>query len=248
MLRSAALFLLLLSVLRAADLAALRKDAAAAEARFDAKAALALYQQADAAKPNDAFILQKIARQYSDLDLAATDKAERRRLCQLSLDFSRRAVALDPKSAVNVLSLAISYGKLGAVSDTRTEIEYSRLVKRHAEEALALDPGYDYAYHVLGRWHYEVASLSDATRLLVKLIYGALPPASTKEAVRLLRRAAELSPDLPSHHVELGLALLADGQRDAGREILVRAIAMPRREAHDAEAQDRARAALAQLR
>lgn len=250
--RALALLLLVPLLVRAAppaaDADALVRDALAAEARFDSKAALALFLQADAARPNDPAILQKISRQYSDLTIDTPDVAEKKRLCIAALAYTQRAVALRPRDPINVLSLAICYGKLGTYSDTRTKIEYSRLVKQYAEQALALDPNYDYAHHVLGRWHYEVASLGAATRLLVRLVYGALPDASTAEAVRQLTRATELSPQLPAHRVELGFALLADGQRDAARQAFERALVMPQHEKYDEEARQRAREALAKLR
>jgi len=226
----------------------LLRDALAAEARFDSKTALDLFLQADAARPNDPTILQKIARQYSDLDFDTPDLTEKKRLCTAALAYAKRSVALAPKDPVNVLSLAICYGKLGTYSDTRTKLEYSRLVKDHADQALALDPHYDYAHHVLGRWHYEVATLGFATRFIVKLIYGGLPNASTAEAVRHLTRATELSPQLPSHRVELAFALLADGQRDAAKKSFEQSLAMPQQEKYDDEARARARRALDKLR
>ena len=223
------------------------REALAAEARFDSTAALDAFLQADRTHPNNAFILRKISRQYSDLTIDTPDEAEKKRLCTESLAYSLRAVELQPDNAFNVLSLGIAYGKLGMVSDIRTRIENSRLVLRYAEQALQLNPDYDYAHHVLGRWHYEVASLGAGTRFLVKLIYGGLPPASTSEGVRHLRRAVELSPNSPSHHVELGFALLADGQREAAHESLAHALTLPVQEKHDAQALERARAALAKL-
>jgi tetratricopeptide (TPR) repeat protein len=238
----------LAAIARAADAEALVRDALVAEARFDSKAALALFLKADAARPNDPVILQSISRQYSDLTIDTPGVAGKKRLCTEALAYAQRAVALRPRDPVNVLSLAICYGKLGTYSDTRTELEYSRLVKQYAEQALALDPNYDYAHHVLGRWHYEVASLGAMTRLLVRLIYSGLPDASTAEAVRQLKRATELSPQLPAHRVELGFALLADGQRAAAQQAFEQALAMPQREKYDEEAWQRAREALAKLR
>ena len=225
----------------------LLRDALAAEARFDSKAALDLFLQADAARPDDPFILQKLSRQYSDLTIDTKDVAEKKRLCSAALAAAQRAVSIRPNDPVNVLSLSICYGKLGMYADTRTKIEYSRLVREHAERALALDPAYDYAHHVLGRWHDEVATLGVATRFIVKLIYGGLPSASTAEAVRFLQRATELSPQLPSHRVELGFALLADAQRDAAKKTFEQALAMPQREKYDGEAWSRARAALEKI-
>ncbi|MDB6092557.1 MAG: hypothetical protein JWM32_119 [Verrucomicrobia bacterium] len=251
-LRRARLFALLLlgwaTVLRAEEVEQVLARARAAESKFDCKAALELYLQADAARPNDSVVLQKISQQYSDSTNDTNDTEEKKRLCTQALAYAKRATELNPKNAVNLLSLAICYGKLGLYSDTRTKIEYSRLVKEFTEQALAVNPDYDYAHHVLGRWNYEVASLGAGTRFIVRLIYGGLPPASTAEGVRQLQRAVEISPQLPAHRVELGFALLADGQRDAARVTFEQALAMKPVEKYDTEGFRRAREALAGLK
>jgi tetratricopeptide (TPR) repeat protein len=229
------------------SLESLLHDAEAAENRFDSKAALALYLRANELRPRDAFILQKISRQYSDLATDSTDEAERVRLCTNGLSYAQKSVELAPDNSVHVLSVAICYGKLALWSDIRTRIRYSKLVREYAERALALNPNYDYAHHVLGRWHYEVATLGATKRWLVRLIYGELPPASLDEAVSHLKRAVELSPHLPAHRVELGFALLAQGKKSEAKEVFQRALSMPMREKYDGDALRRAREALAGL-
>ncbi len=231
----------------AADAEALLTDARAAEAKLDSRRALELYLAADKAKPNDPAIIQKIARQYYDLIVDLTNDDDRRRHAQTALDYSLRAVELDPKNAENILSLAVCHGKLGVYSDTRTKIKYSRLVKEEAERALALKPDYAWAHHVLGRWNYEVATLGVATRLVVRVIYGGLPDASTTEAVKQLSLAIQLEPTELAHQLELGFALAADGQNEKARAQFEKGLAFPSREKHDESAKQRARAALAKL-
>jgi tetratricopeptide (TPR) repeat protein len=226
---------------------ALVKEALAAEARLETRAALERYLEAERLRPNDPFILQRIARHYSDSEVDAGDPAEKRRLARLALDYSERAYALDPQDPEIVLSLAISHGKLALYSDTRTKIKYSRLVKQQAEQALSLDANYDWAHHVLGRWHYEVASLGAATRFFVDLIYGGLPDASPASAVRHLERAVDLAPETVAHHLELGFAYLAAGRPADARLAFERGLTLPTREKHDENAKRRAEAALRQL-
>lgn len=233
--------------LRAADAAALVREALAAEARLDSQAALQFLQQADAARPDDAFILQKIARQYSDLVLAQPGTEAKQRYARTALAYAQRAVARAPDDPVSVLSLAVCHGKLALYSDASTKVQYSRLVREEAERALALNPDYAWAHHVLGRWHCEVASLGVTEKFFVRLFYGGLPGASPAEAVRHLQRAVELEPAELNHWLELGFACAAAGQRAEARSHWAHGLTLPERGKHDAAAKERARAALARL-
>jgi len=202
---------------------------------------------AAAAAPNDPVILQKVARQYSDLANDQPSVAEKKAYAQQALDYAGQAVKLAPDNAVNVLSLAISHAKLAIWSDLREKVEYSRLVKAEAERAVALDPDYAWAHHVLGCWNYEVANLGGTARLWLRLFYGGLPDASADRAVRELRRAVELEPGELAHHVELGFAYLAAGQEAEARTQFQAGLAMPCRAKFDLESQGKARSALARL-
>ncbi len=244
---SAFVCLMLAVAQRAADVQPLLDAALAAEARLDSTRALELYLQADAAKPNDAFILQKIARQYSDLTTEQASVEDKKRYAQTALDYALRATELNPRDPVNVLSLAVCHGKLAVYSDTRTKVRYSRLVKEEAERALALDPNYAWAHHILGRWHHEVASLGVTARWAVRLFYGGLPDASPQEAVRHLEKAVALEPNELNHHLELGFAYAAARREAEAETAWRRGLAMPDRGRHDTAAKQRVRRALENL-
>jgi tetratricopeptide (TPR) repeat protein len=245
----AAFFLLpfLIAPLTAVTVDELVRDGLAAEARLDAPRALELFQAADAARPNDAFILQKIAKQYSDQVPDQTTDGAKREFATRALGFAERSVALEPTNAVYVLSLAICHGHLALVSDIRTKVEYSRLIKDESERALRLDPDYAWAHHLLGRWHYEVASFGSVARFFAKLLYGGIPPASREAAVAHLRRATELEPGELNHWIELGFAYAASGRKDEARRAWQHGLAMPDASKHDQGAKARAREALADL-
>ena len=234
----------MLPALRAADTAGILQEAQAAESRLDTRRALELFLQADRLRPGNSFILQKIARQYSDLVPEQASVAEKKQLAQAALDYAQRATAVDPADAVNVLSLAVCHGTLAVYSDTRTKISYSRQVREEAERALQLNPRYAWAHDVLGRWHYEIAALGTTSRLFVRLLYGGLPDASFAEAIRHLRLAVELEPVELNHVLELGFAYAAAGQEALARAEWKRGLAMPSRGKHDEPAKQRARDAL----
>lgn len=223
------------------------REAEAAEHAFDAPRALERYLAAEKAGPPDAALLQKIARHYSDLSSEQSTREQQRAYAQRALEYSQRAVELAPRNAVYVLSVAISYGKLALASDTRDKVRYSRLVRDEAERALALDPRYAWAHHVLARWHLEVAKLGGASRAVVGLFYGGLPTASVAEAVRHLESAVELEPGELQHHLELGFAYEAAGVPARARAAFERGLAFPSRARIDDPAKARAREALARL-
>ncbi|MEI7800538.1 MAG: hypothetical protein WCI28_10125, partial [Opitutaceae bacterium] len=118
--------------------------ALAAEANWNSPIALELFLAADRAKPNDPYILQKIAQQYADLIADQSTNDTRQDFAQAALAYAQRATALDA-NAINVLSVAVAYGSLAAYSDTSKKIQYSRLVRSEAERALRLNPDYAWA-------------------------------------------------------------------------------------------------------
>lgn len=225
----------------------LLREAEAADRAFDSARALERYLAVEKAGPPEAALLQKIARQYSDLSTEQPTREAQRAFAQRALDYSRRAFELEPSNAIHALSVAISYGKLAIASDTRDKVRYSRLVRDEAERALALDPRYAWAHHILGRWHLEVAKLGGASRAVVRLFYGGLPAASVADAVKHLERAVELEPGELQHHLELGFAYQAAGAPAKARTAIEKGLALPSRARIDDPAKARARDALARL-
>lgn len=231
------------------DVADLLRRATEAERRHDPEAALDFYRQLAERRPDDAFILQKVAQQISDavhLDTRAAAPIRQARVRE-ALGFARRAAELDPASAVNQLSLAVLYARLAVDASASEKVEYARLIHRHAEAALALDPGYAWACHILGRWHLEMEALGTTRRVVARLLFGDLPRGSRAEGLRLLARAVELEPDSVVHRVELGIALGELGQPEEAREQLSAALAAPASTLHDGPARVRAEAALQRL-
>lgn len=217
------------------------------DAQLRTKEALAVYLEAEKLQPKNADLLRRIAKQYGESQNDTRDKAERRRIGNIALDYAKRAVAADAGNARAQLALAISYGRVAPYLDNKTKIAYSKLVKLHVDKALTLDPRNDLAWHVLGAWHYELADLSPVMRTIAQLIYGKLPAASNEEAVKAFTKAVELNPQRVGNHVELGRALAAAGRKAEARAALEKGLSLPNRQRDDPETKERARAALKKL-
>jgi Flp pilus assembly protein TadD len=200
----------------AADQLVAKGDAEVAAMHPDA--GLALFEQAAKADPNDPEILLRLSQQYSNLIANAKTPAEAEGFARRSLEDAKQAEALAPENAKAHLAVAVAYGRLADFEDNRSKLEDSRQVKAEADKTLQLDPKEDYAYHVLGRWNYAVATLNPVLKLLAKYIYGGMPDASLEAAVQDYQKAIALAPQRVIHHYEIARAYLALGRKGDARK------------------------------
>ena len=210
--------------------------------------ALSLYVKADAIKPNDSEILRRISKQYAQLMLDATTSSERAELGRKALDAAKRAVAADPDNAQAHLSLAIVYGRIALNEPPRRKIEMSRLIKLEAETAARLDPKNDYAWHVLGRWNYEIANFNPLLKALAQRSTGKSPMHRMRRPLNVFRGRSYFNPRRVIHHLELGRTYLALGEKQKARDELNKELSLPSIDKDDDENMQRARVTLKRLK
>jgi tetratricopeptide (TPR) repeat protein len=216
--------------------------------KLQAAEALKYYLPAEKLDPDNTRLLVRIAREYRHLMSDAPKQTDKVKFAEIAVEYSKRAVALAPKDPETHLALAISYGKLLPLQGSKEQVNNSRLIKNSADRVLALDPGNDLAWHVLGRYYLVLADVGTVRRALAKVIYGTLPPARHEDAVRCFLKAIELKPDRLMHYVELGRTYAQMGQEAEARKYLTKGLAMQETEKDDSETKERGRQLLAKLR
>jgi len=182
---------------------ALISQADAEERLHHTRAALELLLKAEQVEPQNVGVLLRISKQYSDLVNSAKPATAAEQVGRKSLDYARRAVQLDPQNAKAHLSVAVGYGKLTDLVGNKVKVEYTKYIKEETEKAIALDATDDYAWHVMGRWHFGVANVGPVLKALALVAYGGLPPASNEEAAKCLKKATEIAPQRIIHHATL---------------------------------------------
>lgn len=210
------------------------------------KQAIEAYEKAMALAPSEVSIVLKIAKQYGDLMPSLKGDAKKK-AAEQSLAFSRKALSIDPQASDSYLAVAISLGKLTEFMSNKEKLVASREMKEKAERALQLNPNSDYAHHLLGRWHQEMAGIGSAIRLLAKVVYGGIPEGSYEEALQHFKTARKLMPKRLIHQVEYGRTLAKMGNKTQARIEIEKGLAMPNREADDADAKIRGRKSLKDL-
>jgi tetratricopeptide (TPR) repeat protein len=209
--------------------------------------ALEYYLPAEKLDPDNVSLLIKIAREYRHMMSDATKNEEKVRLGKIATAYARRAAALAPDDCEAQLAVAISYGKVLPFVGNKERLESSRLIKNAAQKAVALNPGNDLGWHVLGRWHLTVADISGVKRAVANIVYGKLPPATNEEAVKCFRKAIALNPKRLMHFIELGRTYAQMGKPAEARKLIEKGLAMQETEKDDPETKQKGRVILEKL-
>jgi tetratricopeptide (TPR) repeat protein len=216
--------------------------------KLQAAEALKFYLPAEKIEPKNVRLLVHISREYRHLMSDASTPAEKRRLGGIAVDYANRAAALEPGDPDAQLAVAISYGLIQPLEGNRERIEASRIVKAAADKTIRLDPSNDLGWHVLGRWHKELADISAFQRTMAQAIYGVILPQSTYgEAVTCFEKAIQLNPNRLIHYIELGSVYAQMGRSEEARQLIAKGLAMQNTEKDDPEVKRQGRELLAKL-
>lgn len=209
-----------------------------AYAVFDNKTALEHYLNALKADPNNYGALWKGARAYADIGKTyeKEDKDRAKELYARGDSLARRAVELYPDSADAHFALALCVGRVALFEGGKTKIRLSKEVKKEADIAVELNPNHDGAYHILGRWNYNIATLSWILKSFAKVIYGGVPKGATKEnAAKMFEKAIAINGNKPVHRLEYARVLSKLGRYSEAREQLQKCIELPQVQWEDPE-------------
>lgn len=217
------------------------------DAKFKSQEAMKVFLEAEKLAPNNVDVLCRLAKTHDEAMVDTASKEEQKKLAQLAVDYAKRAVEIDPRSAKAHLSLAITCGRLAPYLENKAKISHSKLVKEHAEKALSLEPSNSYAHHILGAWNYEMASISPILRAVATLVYGSLPAASMQQAELFFEKAVELEPSKVSHRIELGRTYAALNKKEKARVEISKGLSLPDREKDDPNTKLRGKETLTKL-
>ena len=204
------------------DVPALLQQAGWLESSFKEEEALVKYQEIIKLQPHNVFALCHC----SDLSCRIGNRQDSRDkkigYFKAGLDYANTAWRLDSTNSEANVVMAFSIGRMILLESGREKVAGAGAIKRYAENAIKYDPGNYKAWHILGRWHYEVSGLNFIERTLAKWLYGALPDASLQESIRDYEKSMSLRPGFMLNYLELARACHRDGQNARAIQLLRR--------------------------
>jgi len=178
----------------------------ALEKTMHEKEAFAKFKEAQKLQPTNLTVLYKCSELCSRIGNRETNTASRDKYYQLALAYGRLAIKYHPLSDEANLSMSIAMGRIALTKSGKEKINSVKEIKSFAEKAIQLNPANYKAWHVLGKWHYEVSNLNFIERAAVKLFFGGLPESSFNQSVACYEKAKTLSQHFCLNYLELAKA------------------------------------------
>lgn len=196
--------------------------------------ALDLYKQVLLSDPVNLKALVKAAEMNVSLGNRQADKNNKRLYYESALSFANRAFQSDSTQADASYVMAMASGKLTDVeTENKKIVAYVKDVKRYADKALALNSNHGKANYTLGKWHYEMATLSGFKKVAVKLFYGGLPDGTLEQAILYMEKCRTLEPYFVSNYLDLAKAYKENRKPAQAIEVLTRLVRLPTRTSDD---------------
>jgi len=185
------------------DLSQLLKEAQQQEAAFHEGEAFLKYAEVLKKDPDNLTALCKCSELSSRIGARQENKEKMRPYFIAARNYASNALQVNPNSSEANFAMAFALGRVSLISGTKERVMLARDVKYYAENAIRLDPNNFRAYHILGKWNYEVSDLNMAEKSLARIFYGKLPSASLDDAIKDFEKSRTLNPGFILNYLEL---------------------------------------------
>ena len=198
---SKALLLILLAgnviFLSAQPAAVLIKRADSLEAALNETAAYAEFRTVLRVDPRNYNALWKCSELCSRIGFRQPSKEKKADYYNAARIYAETAIKVNPGAADGYYVLSLAMGRRAQMESGRDRIKAVREIRINAEKAIQINPNHGRAWHVMGKWHYEISNLNRIEKAAVKIFYGGLPKSSFKESVAAYEKAMVLLRALP---------------------------------------------------
>jgi tetratricopeptide (TPR) repeat protein len=185
------------------DVSQLLKEAQQQESLLHESEAFLKYAQVVKLDPVNLLALWKCSELCSRIGARQPDKEKMRPYFVAAKNYASAALSVNTNSSEANCAMSFALGRISKVSTTKERVILARDVKFYAEKAIRLDPSNFRAYHILGRWNYDVSELNVAERSFARVFYGKLPDASLDDAITDFEKSRTLYPAFILNYYEL---------------------------------------------
>ena len=196
------------------------------ESRREAEA-LKKYQEVVRTQPTHIAALCKISELLCIIGSRQTGKPAKLQYFRSAKQSAETALKLNPNHSDANFVMSMAMGKMALMLSGQEKIKAVIDIKRYAESSVRNDPSNYKAYHVLGKWHFEVSSLNTLERMGVKFLFGGFPSSSFAESIRCYEKSRSINPAFALNYLEAAKAYHKNNQDNKAIELLKRLQSLP---------------------
>ena len=229
----------------AQDINALMKEAYRLETKPDEKASFHKYKEVLKLNATNIVALNKCSELCSRIGQREIINTKLRDEYYLAAKiYAETALKIDPNNSEANCVMAIALGRSSMSKSGKEKIINAKEVKKYVDAAIKNDPQNFKAWHVLGRWQYEISNLNGLERSLVKVLYGGLPPATLKQSIYAFEKARTLRPEFILNYLEMAKAYKDNNNKSKAIAYLQLMLSLPIQTEDDPDIKEKGRAML----
>ncbi|MBL7751587.1 MAG: tetratricopeptide repeat protein [Chitinophagaceae bacterium] len=217
----AIIFLVLSSLIcTAQDAATLIKEADQLEASLKEAQAYEKFKQVLKLDHRNYYALWKCSELCSRIGRRQATKEKQLDYYKAGKIFAETAIKVDPNKADGYYALSVAMGRFAMTESGNEKVKAVKAIKDNADKAVTLNPNHGRAWHVVGKWHYEVSNLNAVEKAALKIFYGGLPKSSLNDAIAAYEKAMKLEPNFALNNLEMAKAYHRNKQNDKAIALL----------------------------
>jgi len=201
-------------IIHAQDINEILKEAARLESVPDEKASFQKYKVVVKVSPTNIIALTKCSELCSRIGQREIYNSKLRdEYYRAAKNYAETALKIAPDNSEANCVMAIALGRSSMTKSGRDKIENAREVKKYVDAAIKNDPHNFKAWHVLGRWQFEISNLNGVERGIVKVFYGGLPAVTLQQSISSFEKARSLRPEFILNYLEMAKAYKENNQK-----------------------------------
>jgi len=190
------------------------------EAALNEAGAFETFKQVLKINPKNYYALWKASELCSRLGNRQPTTGQKQQYYLAGKNYAQMAIKVSPSDADGYYAMSVAVGRLALSNSGKQKIDAVKEIRSNAEKALKLNPHHGRAWHVIGKWNYEVSDLNMFEKAGVKIMFGGLPPASLNDAIYAYEKAKFYEPNFALNFLELAKAYKRNGQKEKAISLL----------------------------
>lgn len=206
--------------LPAQEISAMIAEGDRLDRNLNEQAAFDKFKEVLSLQPVNVYALNKCSELCSRIGKRQKDPKQMSNYYSAAKTYAGLALKIQPANAESNCVMAIALGRISLNKSGKEKIAAAKEIRRYVDVAIKNDPNNYKAWHVLGRWHFEMSSLNIFEKAAIRLLYGSPPKSSIEESIAAFEKAHQLEKNFVLNNYEMARAYYKAGQHKKAISLL----------------------------